>query len=77
MSHLPQVAAYAERHYVVEKKHSRNRVETNIRLLSKKSRAEEIARMISGEDITKESLKNAQSLVQKAQKTKDLANNPL
>ena len=77
VSHLPQVAAYAERHYVVEKKHSRNRVETNIRLLSKKSRAEEIARMLSGEDITKESLKNAQSLVQKAQKTKDLANNPL
>lgn len=64
ISHLPQVAVYADSHFRVEKKSAKkDRTESSIVRLSDKESAEEIARLLSGKDVSKESLSNAQSLI--------------
>jgi DNA repair protein RecN (Recombination protein N) len=68
ISHLPQVAAYAQRHYIVRKTEKGQRTESSILLLSNKERMEEVARMLSGDKITKASLAHAESLVSDAKK---------
>lgn len=66
ISHLAQVAAYADKHFLVEKFQKRQRTESQIVPLSKKESAKEIARLISGVEITSSSLANAKMLVTKA-----------
>jgi len=48
ISHLPQVASQADRHYLVEKSVSDNRTTTYIKTLSSSEQADEIARMLGG-----------------------------
>ena len=48
ISHLPQVAAYAENHYKVEKHIENARTVSRIKLLDKKERIEELTRMLGG-----------------------------
>jgi DNA repair protein RecN (Recombination protein N) len=48
ITHLPQIAALADAHYVVDKIESKTRTTSNVRKLSDKERVEEIARMIGG-----------------------------
>ncbi|MGB9590588.1 MAG: DNA repair protein RecN, partial [Candidatus Hydrothermia bacterium] len=59
VTHLPQIAARAERHFLVEKKGAR----VSIRLLSPEERVQEIARMSAGEKITNEALALARRLL--------------
>ncbi len=66
VSHLPQVAAYADRHFVVEKVQSKGKTESIISRVEDHRRAEEIARLLSGDRITSESLQNANSLMKKS-----------
>jgi DNA repair protein RecN (Recombination protein N) len=66
ISHLPQVAAYADRHYIVKKIEGKDRTESTITQLSKSERLEEIARLLSGDKVTKASLDHAKSLVSEA-----------
>lgn len=66
ISHLPQVAAYADRHYIVKKIEGKDRTESTITQLSKTERMEEIARLLSGDKVTKASLDHAKSLVTEA-----------
>jgi DNA repair protein RecN (Recombination protein N) len=66
ISHLPQVAAYADRHYIVKKIEGKDRTESTITQLSKTERLEEIARLLSGDKVTKASLDHAKSLVTEA-----------
>lgn len=66
ISHLPQVAAYANSHFLVHKKDKGQRTESTITQLSTKQSAEEIARLLSGPEITKPSLANAEQLIQRA-----------
>jgi DNA repair protein RecN (Recombination protein N) len=49
ITHLPQVAASAEAHYVVSKQTKNGRTISEIRLLDKKSRVTELARMLGGQ----------------------------
>ncbi|HWY30343.1 MAG TPA: DNA repair protein RecN [Candidatus Acidoferrum sp.] len=49
ITHLPQVAASAEAHYVVSKQMKNGRTISEIRLLDKKSRVTELARMLGGQ----------------------------
>jgi len=49
ITHLPQVAASAEAHYVVSKQAKHGRTVSEIRLLDKKSRVTEVARMLGGQ----------------------------
>lgn len=66
ISHLAQVAAYADSHFLVEKSTKAGRTESRIVRLSEEQSAEEIARLLSGAEITKPSLDNAKMLVKKA-----------
>ena len=59
ISHQPQLSATATQHYMVTK----NDNISSIKLLSHKERVDEIARMISGEDITKEALEFSKKLL--------------
>jgi DNA repair protein RecN (Recombination protein N) len=66
ISHLPQVAAYADCHYIVKKIEGKDRTESTITQLSKSARLEEIARLLSGDKVTKASLDHAKSLISEA-----------
>ncbi len=63
ISHLPQVAARANNHYKVEKKDIKGRTQTFINKLSEEERLEELAKMLSGEQISEAALENAKALI--------------
>jgi DNA repair protein RecN (Recombination protein N) len=67
ITHLQQIASFAEAHYKVEKKTEKGRTATTIRLLNPRERVEEIARMISGEKITPSAQKQASLMIEQAQ----------
>ena len=66
ISHLPQVAAYADSHYLVKKGKRKDRTETTIERLTPAESTREIARLLSGEEVSKPSLANAALLIEKA-----------
>ena len=63
ITHLPQIAGMASTHYRVEKKVEEKRTRSGIRKLELEERVEELARMSSGEKITKASLQHARELI--------------
>jgi len=64
ITHLPQVAALATKHYFVFKEDDADSTITHIKLLDKKERLNEVARLLSGNEITKASLDNARELME-------------
>ena len=64
VTHLAQIAGFADHHYAVSKKERKGRVVTDIRELETEERAREIGRMLSGETITAEALRQAEQLMQ-------------
>ncbi len=66
ISHLAQVAAYAEKHFLVEKFVQNKRTESRIVGLTDDASAHEIARLLSGTEISEPSLANARLLKEKA-----------
>ena len=66
VTHSPQVAARAAHHYRIEKAHSDGGTRTNVRKLSDAERREEIARMLSGANITDEARAQAAKLLEAA-----------
>ena len=70
ITHLPQIAAMADTHFVIEKQVEDNRSITRIRELGKKESVEELARMLGGDVITESALKNAEEMKELAAKTK-------
>jgi DNA repair protein RecN (Recombination protein N) len=67
VTHLAQVASFADHHFRVDKIEAGGRTTTRVAELSKSERRDEIARMISGQRVTPEALKHADRLI-------DLAN---
>lgn len=65
ITHLPQVAAIADHQYYIQKNVVENRTEMNLQLLKEQERTKEIARMLSGSEITDLTLKHAEELLQK------------
>ena len=63
VTHLPQIAAFADQHFLIEKRESAGRAQTRIRQLASDERKQEIARMLSGAKITEASLKNAEQML--------------
>jgi DNA repair protein RecN (Recombination protein N) len=63
ITHQPQIAAFADQHFVVEKSEQSGRTHTSVRLLKEKERAEEVARMISGAKLTDASLQHARQMI--------------
>jgi DNA repair protein RecN (Recombination protein N) len=63
VTHLPQIAGFADHHFVVEKKESNGRTAAVIQEVEGENRTREIARMVSGERLTREALKHAEQLM--------------
>ncbi|MGH9601827.1 MAG: DNA repair protein RecN [Terriglobales bacterium] len=63
ITHLPQIASFADLHYVVEKREAGGRTRTSVRRLSEAERTEELARMLSGAQLTETSRRHAQQLL--------------
>ncbi|MBD5491294.1 MAG: DNA repair protein RecN, partial [Lachnospiraceae bacterium] len=70
ITHLPQIAAMADTHYVIEKQVVDQRSITGIRELSEKESVEELARMLGGDSITENALKNAEEMKELAGKNR-------
>ena len=66
VTHLPQIASFADQHFLIEKRESAGRTKTSVRLLKADERREELARMISGAKVTPESLKYAEQMLKAA-----------
>ncbi|MBJ7688592.1 DNA repair protein RecN [Weissella confusa] len=66
ITHLPQVAAVADNHYFIEKQVVGDRTETSIHTLSEEDRVNEVARMLSGDELTEAAKENARDLIQRA-----------
>ena len=66
ITHLPQISAYADAHYRVHKEVVGKRTKSDIRLLTKNERLEEIARMLGGVTVTDQARAAAEALIQSA-----------
>jgi DNA repair protein RecN (Recombination protein N) len=67
VTHLPQVASCGHRHFQVSKRVDDERTRAEIMQLDAEARLEEVARMLSGEEVTETSLAHAASLVEAAE----------
>jgi DNA repair protein RecN (Recombination protein N) len=63
VTHLPQIASFADHHYVVEKHESKGRTEATVEELDGAARTREVGRMLSGQKLTPEALKHAEQLI--------------
>lgn len=70
ISHLPQIASLADRHFYIYKETNNQVTSTKIEELNEIEREEEIARMISGDQKTKTGLKHASELLEEAESLK-------
>jgi DNA repair protein RecN (Recombination protein N) len=66
VTHLPQVAAFAQHHFSVEKRLNGSRTETDIRSLNPQERIQEIARMLGGAVITETTRKHAAEMLERS-----------
>ena len=63
ITHLPQVASQAEHHYFIYKDNEGARTQSHIRVLSPEERIQEIAKMLSNDQVTPEALRAAEVLM--------------
>lgn len=66
ITHLPQVASRGTKHYHVYKDDTDESTITRVRLLSMDERILEVARLLSGSEVTETAIKNAKELLQSA-----------
>jgi DNA repair protein RecN (Recombination protein N) len=67
ITHLPQIAAFGDQHFLIEKTEKRGRTQTEVRRMEDSERTQEIARMLSGAKLTETSLKHAAHLLETSQ----------
>jgi DNA repair protein RecN (Recombination protein N) len=63
ITHLPQIASFADQHFLIEKKEAGGRTRTTIRVLGPEERTRELARMISGAKLTETSIRHAEEML--------------
>ncbi len=63
ITHLPQIASLSDEHFAVEKKTIGTRVVSSIRKLDGDEKINEVAKLLSGEEVTENSLKSAKELM--------------
>ncbi len=63
VTHLPQIAAFGDQHFLVEKQERQGKTKTSVRLLKEEERTEEVARMISGAKVTQTSILHAEQML--------------
>jgi DNA repair protein RecN (Recombination protein N) len=66
ITHLPQIAAFADQHFLIEKAEKSGRTHTGVRKMEPKERVEEIARMLSGAQLTETSIKHAEQMLKQS-----------
>jgi len=70
ITHLPQIAAYADHHLLITKNEAGHRTQIGVRHLTKQARIDELARMLGGETVTRATLQHAGELFSAAQSQK-------
>ena len=65
ITHLPQIASKGDYHYLVYKEDNSDTTNTHIKILNKNERINEIAKMLSGEDLSDAAILNAKVLLEK------------
>jgi len=65
ITHLPQIARFADQHYYIEKQVKNGRAITTIRPMDQEERVKEIARMLGGEIVTRTALEHARNLMER------------
>lgn len=70
ITHLPQIAAMADKHFIIEKSVEENKTHTHVRQLNKEEEITELARMLGGVTITETTLENAREMKELANSTK-------
>jgi DNA repair protein RecN (Recombination protein N) len=73
VTHLPQVAAFADRHLVVNKSAKGGVNRSDVRMVEDKDRVVELARMLAGMDSTETGRAHAEELLSVAEKDKQSA----
>jgi DNA repair protein RecN (Recombination protein N) len=63
ITHLPQVAVHGTSHFVVAKEVQNERTRTSITPIAGENRAEEVARMLGGKDLTSVTLQHAREML--------------
>ena len=63
VTHLPQIAAFADQHILIDKREDHGRTKTQIRVLDDRARIYEVARMVSGAKVTDTSLQHAAQMI--------------
>ena len=66
VTHLAQIASFADHHYVVEKKQAGGRTSASVEELTAEQRVREIGRMLSGQHLSEEALRHAARLVEES-----------
>jgi len=67
ITHLPQIAAYADTHFVIEKQVEQGRTRTTVRRLAVDDRTEEISRMLGGSSLTSQIRASAREMLEERQ----------
>ncbi len=70
ITHLPQIAALGDAHFLVEKIAGESRTDTHVRLLDDDGRAHELARLVGGASETESSLTHARNMLREAEERK-------
>jgi DNA repair protein RecN (Recombination protein N) len=63
VTHLPQIAAFADQHFLIDKRESEGRTRIKVTLLDDQARTHEVARMVSGATVTETSLQHAAQMI--------------
>lgn len=70
ITHLPQIASKGNHHYKVYKEDNEHSTATRLRIMDKNDRTAEVARMLSGAELTQAALENAQELINQWKRAK-------
>lgn len=70
ITHLPQIAAMADNHFLIEKMSDKEKTTTTIKEVKEEDSIRELARLLGSENITETALSNAKELKEMAAKTK-------
>ena len=70
ITHLPQIASFADEHFYIEKNVENDRTYTTIEKLDRDSKKNEIARLISGMTITEKTIEHADEMLDIADEIK-------
>jgi DNA repair protein RecN (Recombination protein N) len=63
VTHLPQIAAFADQHFLIDKREAGGRTKMQVLLLDDRARTHEVARMLSGAKVTDTSLQHAGQMI--------------